>query len=385
MRARSRAALPTTPARRAGEWLNPALSPAAVQVAERCYGEGSCAGVVAWRVGVEATLTPAAAPATTPALAFTLTAGAATATLTRLGGGVTQAGSATVWGRTGNAFTTTAGSQLSSAPSSATGWTQLYTGAWLTSGDVALTVSLTVPAGGTATLVVVSASPAALSCVHTLGDASALLLNDAALSVSQGGAMTAAGSLASPASACAWAGLALTYSLPSACAPPAPAPAPDIVTSTPNTLVGSLDDLLRALANANVTSIEVMSHIALNGTELSAALPASGKRTLLIAGTNACRTADPSTPLCSLDAGGASRILRVVPGLRLRVGYLLLANGRVNDTDAAASGGCVLADCAGCSLYLDAAVLRNCSAPRGRGGGGAVFGGGSLTAADTSF
>ncbi len=139
-----------------------------------------------------------------------------------------------------------------------------------------------------------------------------------------------------------------------------------------------------------MNDIQINDHIALNGTELNATLlptgsPGAGTRTLKIEGTNACRTADPTTPLCSLDAGGASRILHVQAGLELRIGYLLLTSGLATaSAPGGASGGCILADCAGCSLFLDNSVLRNCTAAA-RGGGAAVQGGGALTAVATQF
>jgi hypothetical protein len=355
---------------RAGEWRNPALTPARVRIDAGCYAGAACAGVVAWQVGVDADAELLAAPAasSTPALAFTLTAATALQ-VTRLGGSAATGAAVQVWGRSGNAFTD-AGAPLSS--SSAGSWTQLYSGSW-PGGDVALSTPLVLAAGDTASLLVSVGGN--LTCAHALGNASAVLLADDALTLRQGGALAAAFG-APTGAACAWEGLTLAYATTAACAPPAPAPAPDIITSAPHTLVGSLSDLLRALAEPTVTQIEVRDHITLSGAELVIAMPAApATRKLRILGTNACVSANPKTPLCRLDAGGLSRIISVPERATLLLGHLLLRNGVAPRGE---DGGCVRAACANCALTLDAVLMRNCSAASGAGGAAAATGGGTL-------
>jgi hypothetical protein len=359
---------------RAGEWRNPALTPARVLIGAGCYAGAACAGVVAWQVGGDSEeLLAAPAASASPALAFTLTAAAALR-VTRLGGTAPLGATVKVWGRAGNTFTD-AGAPLSSV--SAGVWAELFNGPW-PGGDVPFTPPLVLAAGGNASLLVsVSGAGNKLSCAHALGNASATLLEDDALTIGQGGALTgafAAGALSG--AACAWDGLTLAYTTTAACAPPAPAPMPDIVTSAPHTLVGSLDDLLRALANENVTQIEIRDHITLNGAELSIALPpAPAMRKLRILGTNACVTANAKTPLCRLDAGGLTRIISVPERATLLLGHLLLRNGVAPPGQ---DGGCVRAACARCALTLDAVTMRNCSASSGAGGAAAATGGGTL-------
>jgi hypothetical protein len=225
---------------------------------------------------------------------------------------------------------------------------------------------------------VASSSPAALSCAHALGDVASLLLADTALSLSQGGALAAAFSAAPPSGACAWDGLALTYALPSACAPPPPPPVPLIATSAPTATAASLDDLMRALADPAVGTILINAHIALNGTALIAALGAAGgTRTLVIEGTNACARLSGVTPLCSLSAGGQSRVFIVSEGLSLSLSNLLLRDGMA---PPGGFGGCVLADCAACALELNDVRVTGCAAPNAGGGGVAFMGGGALRA-----
>jgi hypothetical protein len=204
----------------AGEWRNPALAAADVHIEEHCYGEGACLGVVAWRVGADARLLPALVPTTTPALAFTVTALEA-ASLTHLAGATNGTATVRVWWRAGNAFN---GSALGTNAS----WVSLYSSSWNASGATTLTSPLALAAGDTVTLLVESGTAGvSLSCAHTLGDAStfgnasARLLADTVLAVSQGGALTAAFA-GGPVGACAWSGLALSYNVTAACAPPPP-------------------------------------------------------------------------------------------------------------------------------------------------------------------
>jgi hypothetical protein len=192
-----------------------------VHIEEHCYGEGACLGVVAWRVGADARLLPALVPTTTPALAFTVTALEA-ASLTHLTGAINASATTLgVWWRAGNAFN-------GSALDSNAGWTSLYSSSWSASGAATLTSPLALAAGATVTLLVESGTAGiSLSCAHTLGNAStfgsasARLLADDVLAVSQGGALAAAFA-GGPVGACAWSGLALSYNVTAACAPPPP-------------------------------------------------------------------------------------------------------------------------------------------------------------------
>jgi hypothetical protein len=361
-------------------WRNTALAAAAVAVEESCYGHTACAGVVAWRVDPDASLAPALAPTSTPALAFTATAKRA-ARLTGLAGAALGAASVTVYARVGVLPFATPG-----ALANATGWAQLlYSGAWSSSG-VTFTAPLTLAAGDVAALHVVSTTALSpLSCVHALGDTSAELLSDDVLSVSQAGALAgaftgAAAAAATPLAACAWDGLALTYENATACAPPGPPPAPTIQTNTPSTLVASLDDLLRALATPAVRTIELNDHIELNGTQLVVALPVGGSsRRVVIEGTNACHRANAATRLCSISAGGLSRVFNVSEGVSLWLGHVQLRDGLA---PPGGSGGCTLVSCANCSLVLEVVEMRNCSAPDAYGGALAVVGGATLRVVD---
>jgi predicted outer membrane repeat protein len=356
-----------------GEWRNPGLTAAALEVEEFCYGHSACAGVVGWHVHPDAALAAAAAPHNATALAFTLTPLRGDVTVTRLGGSAPAGASVDVWG---------AAVAASASPGNATGWALLWRGTWAAGVAVQLSTPLVLTAGVSGALLVASSSAAApLACAHALGASTDELLADDALSVSQGGALAAAFTPAADAAACAWDGLSLTYTLlDDDCAPPGPPPSPSIATSAPSTLVNSLDDLLRALAEPAVRVIEVNEHIALNGSALNVRLRSDGTRTLVIEGTNACHRNDPTVRLCSISAGGASRVFaQVQEGVHLWVGHLELRDGLAPDGE---DGGCMLAACANCSLVLEAAELRNCSAPHGRGGGLAARGGGALTASD---
>jgi hypothetical protein len=368
---------------RAGEWRNPSLSSTAVEVAQSCYGRSACAGVVAWRVVADATLL-AAPPATdTPALAFSVTAGAAGASLTAVGGAAPDGAAVTIYGRADGAAFGGVGGAL---PALASGWTQLWSGAWNASAPAALTLPLALPARRAGALLVVAAGGARLACAHALGAPDAQLLADGVrLTVGQGGTLGAAYAAGgTPDGACAWSGLMLTYTTPAACAPPPPPPMPDVATATPNALVNTLDDLLRALANPAVESVQLAVHLTLNGTQLHAALRPDGTRTLVIEGTNSCARRTPGMPLCSISARGASRIFSVTSGVALSLGHLLLRDGLA---PAGGFGGCVLADCGtdDCSLTLDSVRFHNCKAPDGAGGALAVVGGAALAAVKSKW
>lgn len=363
-----------------GEWRNVGLAPAPVAVRQSCFGRSACAGVAAWRVTADATLLPALQPAATDALVFTVSATAAQplALLALVGEAPTSA-SMQVFALTSSVALSggSGGGAATAALATTSGWTLLWSGTWSNAG-ASFGTPLAIPAGGVATLLVrvVAGGGSTLPCAHALGTAGASpLISDALLSVSQGAAVASplvAG--ATVRSACAWRGLSLTYATPGvACAPPPPPPAPAIATSAPSTLVASLDDLLRALAEPDVALIEVNAHIVLNGTQLSVALPpSSGFRALTVEGTNACwdagQEASQRVP-CALDGGGASRIFSVGAGVQLRLAHLQLLNG----APVGGYGGCVLADGAA-PLRLDDVTLSNCSAPQG-GGGVAVLGG----------
>jgi predicted outer membrane repeat protein len=352
------------------EWANPRLSTAGVEVAASCYGHSACTAVAAYRITLGAGL----APSSTPALTFSVTATSA-ATLTGLAGAAPAGAAVSIWGRTASS------PFVSGALASASGgWTSLWSGSW-SAGGVTFTTPLALAAGDVGGLLVSASSATdALACAHALGTPDAQLLADGALTLSQGGALAGAFTGGVVTSSCAWAGLSLTYSLASACAASPPPPMPDIVTSSPNTMVASLADLLNALANPAVAIIEVDADIVLNGTQLAIALdPVTHTRTLLIEGTNACIRRSRATPLCSLSGSGVSRVLEVIDGVQLWMGRLLLRDGVAPDGE---DGGCVLFGCAACSLTLEAVHMRNCSAPRGGGGALAATGGAALVATE---
>jgi hypothetical protein len=378
-----------------GTWTNGGLAPVAARFAQRCRGTSFCAAALAWLL-VDAP--PPAPPLALPlALAFTLAADAATAAnVTQLRGGAPPGAAAEVWAYVGAVGAAAANASAALASSEAD-WALLWNGTASGGGALNATLAppLALPAGGGATLLVrLRGGGAGFPCAHSLGTpfASTLLRGDG-LSVSQA-ARLASGALPSPAplpaSACAWSALRVTYaSASTACAPPpaAPAapPAPLIATAVPTTLATSLDDLLRALDNPLVTYIEVGASIALNGTQqLRIALPlgVGTTRSLLIAGTYACRAASAATPLCSIDGRGAARVISVQDGVSLRIAHLALVNGA---PPLGEHGGCVLAQCSACSLSLHSVILRNCSAAAGGGGGVAFIGGGALAADDTLF
>jgi hypothetical protein len=353
-----------------------------VSIRESCHLGTACAGVTAWQLDTPPALLPALAPSSASALVFSVTALATATSITRLSGTAPSGANVVISYRAG-AFDATALASESS-------WTQLWsgTGAALSAAGGAPLVALPAlaAAGGGATLLVRVTSGGELSCAHALGTPfTSVLLADGAVSVSQRAAVEGAFAVGaalsvdanSLARACAWSGLSLSYASPAACPPPSPPPLPNLQTEAPDSLVRSLDDLFRALATPAITRIEIISHIALNGSDLTVALDSSGKRTLLVEGTFACKASDP--PLCSLDAGGASRVFNVSAGVTLRIAHLLLANGAAPPDGF---GGCVLAD--GAALALDTVVLRNCSAPAG-GGGVAVLNGGSLRTSDSAF
>ena len=360
-----------------GEWRNPALIASAVAVVESCHGKSACAGVVAWRVGADAAMLPALVPSTAAALAFTITA-ATSVSVTQLAATLSASGTPVqIWTRVGNAF---AGGNLAAS----TGWTQAYSAAWgSATSNVTLNPALSIAAGATATVLVSAPAGTTLTCAHTLGDVASTLLSDATLTVRQGGALAAISYgfpfTWSSGATCALAGLALTYSTGASC-PPAPPANVNVYNSGAHTMVDTLDDLLRALANTAVTDITVARHIMLNGTAL--AISVSGTRTLQISGSNDCWP-DLNTPVpCSLAGDGTSRLLSVQNGVTLTIRSMQLRDGVA---PAGQKGGCLLVNCATCSVSLAASVLSNCSAPSGPGGGIAVLGGGVLYMTNSTF
>jgi hypothetical protein len=356
----------------AGEWRNPSLTPTSVAVLEGCYGKSACAGVVAWAVTEDPQLLSAPQPTATPALAFRVTAGAQATTLTGLGSAAPSAAlSVNVLGRVGtDPFTAGA------IGANTSGWTTLYSGSW-TGASVVFTTSLAVNASQSAAVVVVNSSGAGrLPCANTLGTPGAQLITDGAVTMSQGGALVNpfAGAVAVPGAACGVDGLVLAYNLTAACAPaPSPPPAPVSVGLTPTTMVLTLGDLQRALADVTVLKIVINQNIALSGTQLAATV--SGTRTLTIEGGNGCGLAS----LCSLSARGGSRIFALTPGLTLTVSKLQLRDGVA---PAGQFGGCVVANCANCALQLESVVMQNCSAANAGGGALAVLGGATLVASN---
>jgi hypothetical protein len=375
------------PSPRAGTWSNTGLTPVVgVTVAERCYGDSVCTGVVAWNL-VSTIPTPAAP---SKGIAFLVNATRA-ATLTSLGGSATAGAVVTIYALNGSAFTPTGG--VGAALSNASAWSIVWGPANWTGAAVDLDTPVPLAAGSLTTLLVAISGGAKLKCTHSLGVANQTLIADATLTAMQAGVLFVAPfslpNVTVVNQTCAWTGLNLTYTVVNAtCAAPVPSPSPpppprpDIATSAPDALVGSLDDLLRALANPNVTAIEIKAHVPLNGTALAIALdPTTSTRTLSILGTNACEPANPATPLCSVDAMGLSRVLNVTNGVTLRLGHLAFRNGVASSNGD--SGGCIAALCTTCALTIDASSFTNCTAS-GYGGGLAITGG-ALTLSGSSF
>ena len=354
-----------------GEWRNPALISAAVQVEQGCVGVTPCTGVAGWRLLADPALTPALTPSTTPALAFTVRATAALS-LNTLAGNVSAGATAAVYSYAGDAFS---GNKLGANA----GWTSVWSGSWPGSGPVTLSPAPTLAAGAVVTLMVVATAGGAPVCAHTLGDATQALVSDARVVVNQGAAMPSAfGGQTAGNPACALDDLALSYTAVAACPPPPPPPAPLIATNDGQTLVLGLDDLLRALRSTRVTVIVINAHIVLNGTQLAVALPLSGTRELTIQGTDLCKPDDSGrTTRCSISAAGLSRVLNVDEGVTLHISHLQLRDGFA---PRATAGGCVLMNCSDCSLDFNGVQLTNCSALDGAGGGLAAIGGGAVSA-----
>ncbi len=333
-----------------GEWRNPALSSAPVAIAEGCFGVTSCAGVVAWSIGTDAETLPALAPSTATTVVFAVKA-LQTVTLTKLAGAVTS-GNVEVSVLTGSPFT---GGGLVS-----TGWAIVRPSLSWTSPQTITSTPLT--AGATYGIKVVAASANALACTHALGDVNSTLLANGALTVMQGVVVTGT----ALGKACAWSGLGLLYNTTAACAPSPPPP----VAFTPATIAGivlvnTLADLRAALANATVFEIQVNQHITLDGTPLTIGMTGVTARTLTLAGTYSCRTANPATPRCQIRSDGTSRVITVPEGAQLSIVYLELRDGVA---PASENGGCVDAHCATCHLRVNDAKFANCSAPSGGGG-----------------
>ena len=392
-----------------GEWRNTALSPANVTILERCFGgDTSCTGIAAWRVTNPATPALQATAVTTTAavkvdkptpvtIAFVVTP-ARNASLTKITGTAPAGAPVSISIMPFSAYNAGAAGMASLGNSTdwAGNWTTLYNSSWPGAGTASIqqvTFGTPFPVVlGTNYTVMVSTnnvSATALGCLHWLGNVTTPLYADSTLTVYQGG------SFAWPAfnfnntvlsgKVCAWQKLSLSYDLDGSCAPPPPPPLPPpiaIPTTAPAALVASLDDLMRALANTAVTSIDIRAAIRLNST-LTIAVDPGVARTLVILGTSACNIADQRVLLCSLDAGGLSSVMTVPNNVSLTIGNLAVSNGV---SALAASGGCILADCSTCSLTISAAVFTNCTA-RTTGNGGAIImrNGGSLTVRNSLF
>ena len=393
----------------AGEWRNTGVSAANVSILERCFGgDTTCTGIAAWRVTNPATpavqptaLTPAAAVTTDPkpiTIAFVISP-TRNATLTKMSGTAAAGTPVTISIMPFSAYDPGNVASLGNSTDWAGNWTTVYNSSWPGSGaasvqQVTLIAPFTVSAGTNYTVMVSTnnmTSTTTLACLHWLGNVTSTLYSDSTLTVYQGGAFSFPAfnfnNSFFPTKMCAWRKLVISYDqlLDASCAPPPPPPLPPpvaIVTSTPAALVASLDDLIRALANTNVTSIDIRAAIRLNST-LTIAVDPGTTRTLTILGTAACNTADPRVLLCSLDAGGTSSVMTVPNNVSLTIGNLAIQNGL---SAAAASGGCILADCATCSVTISAAVFTNCTA-RTTGNGGAITlrNGGSLTVRNSLF
>ena len=359
------------------EWQNPQLSPAPVYVAQGCYSNSACAGVDAWRIVATPAVLAPAAPSSAQALIFAVTPSTAGVTLTGLTAAVPTGTNVTIFARLNrNPFPVPGMVSVSSASR----YTVLWAGLWPAGGGpvplLASGSSVALPALNASAFVVVSAG-APLACASTLGSPGDPLFSDGFLSVSQGGALTNFSTAGATGTSCAWAGLSFTYTTAAACAPAPPAPAPALTIDRTIVLVLSLADMLAALANASVVSIVLDAPIDLAGAELVPALGADGTRTLIIEGGNACHRLSGSLPLCSIDAGGLSRVIRIGEGVSLTLAHLSLINGMA---PAGGFGGCVLLNCSSCSLSVDTLYLQNCSAPNAGGGGMAIMGGGTLSA-----
>ena len=384
---------------RAGEWRNPGVSAANVSILERCWGgDTSCTGIAAWRLtnpaspAVEAVTSFAFAAATPKTLAAVTTpvtiafvvSPARNATLTKMSGTAAAGAPVTISIMPYSAYDPGQLASLGNSTDWAGNWTTLYNSSWPGSGaasvqQVTFGTPFPVTAGTNYTVMVSTnnqTSSTTLTCLHWLGNVTSTLFSDSTLTVYQGGGFSWPAfnynNSFFPTKMCAWNKLIISYDqqLDASCAPPPPPPLPPplaIPTNAPAALVASLDDLIRALANTNVTSIDIRAAIRLNST-LTIAVDPGTTRTLTILGTAACNTADPRVLLCSLDAGGLSSVMTVPNNVSLTLGNLAVMNGL---SAAGVSGGCILADCATCSLTISAAVFTNCTA-RTSGNGGAI-------------
>jgi hypothetical protein len=389
-----------------GEWRNNALSPANVSILERCFGgDTSCTGVAAWRVTNPATPGVQAAAVTTTAavkiddpkpvtIAFVVTP-ARNASLTKITGTAPAGAPVSISIMPFSAYDAGLAS-LGNSTDWAGNWTTLFNSSWPGSGTAStqqVTFGTPFPVSlGTNYTVLVSTNnvtAASMACLHWLGNVTTPLYSDATLTVYQGGAFARPAfnfnNAVLPTKMCAWRKLSLSYDLDGNCAAPPPPPMPPpiaIPTTAPAALVASLDDLMRALADTAVTSIDIRAAIRLNST-LTIAVDPGVARTLAILGGPACNTADPRVLLCSLDAGGLSSVMTLPNNVSLTIGNLAVSNGL---SAAATSGGCILADCSTCSLTISAAVFTNCIA-RTTGNGGAIImrNGGSLTVRNSLF
>lgn len=170
-------------------------------------------------------------------------------------------------------------------------------------------------------------------------------------------------------------------------ATPSPPPQPPALPpssgqdSSPSRRVTSTADLRAALADPRVQSIVLAAHVALAGRDLVVASPGPQGRSLTIA-SDASACAGPANRaaasghlvlpgICTLDAGGASGVLRASgPGLSLSLERLAFLGG------AALLGGALrVSD--GAAVSAADCLFANCSSV---GDGGAVFASGAGTA-----
>ena len=121
--------------------------------------------------------------------------------------------------------------------------------------------------------------------------------------------------------------------------------------SAGSALVGSLQDLVQAASNPNITTFVVTQSIVLNGTEVLISRP--GKAVSIVSQNSGnCASGDVGCPL--LDAGGRSRVFNIAAAQVLIRG-LRLANGAT-----ASTGGCLMASTDG-TAYIERSVVMNCT------------------------
>lgn len=373
------------------EWFNNSTSSRSVVVQQACDAGSTCSGSTAWQV-VLPSVDPGAllAPAPQAVPAAGPPAGSVALLFAVQNMGMVQLSIISIAGllsspaATLRAYAANASLASLSLPAAAAA---LLPSAWapVSASASALPLALSGPSlapNGTL-LLLLSATADAFSCADSLFPTGAPQASDGTLSILQGYIISSTAPPITvgdtPIASCSLAGLSVAYVFDSSAAnappcvipppplPPAP-PQPSFVISTPATLVNTLAALQAALSNLDVSNIEVSTSINLTGTALIVAQrPDGALRTLLIEGTHACARANPATPLCVLDAGGASRVVSVGGGaagagpVSLTLSYLQLQNG----ASQGGIGGCVSVTCPGCSLTVSGSVFTGCSADAG--------------------